>query len=228
MLLHIYTIYIFTNSVFCTLFLFFVFSLFPVVLDLFSSFRLKNFIQTSSSSFSTSEWTLWCPFKPEKQANDLLHLLQWYGRSPVCVLVWLLSVTACVKLLLQWWHLNGFSPVWMRVCVLKFEYCVNALLQNWQRNGRSPVWVRMWSRRCDDFPKDFSQCIHWNRFCFCLRCSSCGDVSEADVGGSERANWKVAGLSIGSAFALWSREGNRSCRSLQYMSCGFICISWFS
>ena len=58
MLLHIYTIYIFTNSVFCTLFLFFVFSLFPVVLDLFSSFRLKNFIQTSSSSFSTSEWTL--------------------------------------------------------------------------------------------------------------------------------------------------------------------------
>lgn len=43
--------------------------------------------QISRSSCSTSEWTLWCPFKPEKHAKDLLHRLQWYGRSPVCVRV---------------------------------------------------------------------------------------------------------------------------------------------
>lgn len=36
---------------------------------------------------SSSEWILLCPRSPEKHENDLLHRLQLYGLSPVCVLV---------------------------------------------------------------------------------------------------------------------------------------------
>lgn len=121
-------------------------------------------LRVTSVSSSPPSWTRMCPLSPEKQANDLVQCLQWYGLSPVCVRVWLRNVTACVKLLLQCRHRYGFSPVWILVWVRRFEYWVKALSQYWHRYGLSPVCVRMWSRRCDDFPNDFSQCVHWKRF----------------------------------------------------------------
>ena len=80
-----------------------------------------------------------------------------------CVLIWLLSVTRCVKDFSQIWHLNGFSPVWIRKCVRRFENCENALPQYRQPNGLSPLCVRWWSRKWDDLPKLFSQYMHWKR-----------------------------------------------------------------
>ena len=70
-----------------------------------------------------------CLLQLLRSLNLFLHLIHWYGKSPVWILVCLFNDDFRVNNLLQILHLNGLSPVWILICCCKFDFCLNALVQ---------------------------------------------------------------------------------------------------
>lgn len=80
-----------------------------------------------------SSWFLWCLLSWVDCVNVLLHFRHLKGFSPVCVLIWLLSVVAPANDLLQNPHLNGFSLIWVTTWS-------RSSLASWKLVGQWPQW----------------------------------------------------------------------------------------
>ena len=83
------------------------------------------------------EWN----FKFESLLNDLPHVSQVCGFSPVWTRTWFRKFPF-------WWnpfphisHWKSFSVLWIFIWVFSVEDLLNALLQNWHLCGLSAVWM---------------------------------------------------------------------------------------
>lgn len=115
-------------------------------------------------------------FKPNLLWNELLHLLQLNGFSPVWTVIWVLKSRCEVNFLEHmmhswsltlWWTLlmwlfkeslrrNNFpqnsqlktsKALWINMCLFKSLLCTKILRHIWQLKGLFPLWVFSWSLR---------------------------------------------------------------------------------
>lgn len=136
------------------------------------------------------EWMRMCARKSLCCANDRLHVVHTYGRSPVCVRWWICrrktlenarpqSLQACgfspvctrmwtFKLLLstnprsQIWHLYGLTPLCLLVCKSNAPRVLNVFVQTLQLNGRSLVCVCREKREWKKLKyfRSFGRCVN--------------------------------------------------------------------
>lgn len=77
--------------------------------------------------------------------NIFPQILQWYGLSPVWLLIWTNKLLLSVKVLPRVLQEYGFSPVCTTLCLLSADEADNLFLQVLQFYGSSPVWILMWA-----------------------------------------------------------------------------------
>ena len=96
--------------------------------------------------------------------NDLLHLEQACGLSPVWILSCVFKALLLVNELSHLGQLNGFSPVWILSCTFKLPLVLNAFSHLEQANGFSPVWVLSCAFKLPLSINDFSHLEQANGF----------------------------------------------------------------
>ena len=87
-------------------------------------------------------WVRSCLFKLLLSLNDLSHLEQANGFSPVWVRSCPFKLLLTLNNLSDLEQANAFSPAWVRSCLFKLLLSINFLSHLEQANGFSPVWVR--------------------------------------------------------------------------------------
>ena len=138
---------------------------------------VRHFIRFTSEGrlwyiFVTMFTLIWlfssvCPqvdFKITILWEHLVHSLQWYGFSPVCILKWLLRVAVWEKDLSHWLHWYGFSPVCVLKWSLRSRFCENILVHSLQWYGISSVCILKWLLRVAVWEKDLAYWLHWYGF----------------------------------------------------------------
>lgn len=100
---------------------------------------------SSSKSFLTNFTTVWLwNYKPNLIKENIICDEKLLTFSLVCVLSWLFNVVDVAKALLHILHWYGRSPVCCRICVFKWVFCLNDAWHTAQMNGLWPVCSLKW------------------------------------------------------------------------------------
>ena len=117
----------------------------PAHLWVLKIFRHANcFLHNRHRNFFSPVWITLCSLRPSLRANRLPHSSQGYGRTPLCIILWLASFRFVLNALLHTSHVYVFWSLWFSWWFIRLGNSVYPCPHISHTNGFSVLCTDLW------------------------------------------------------------------------------------